>query len=271
MFERLNTPEKIFSYKLGAALTMERDVLAMLGRLEEAAQRPELKQLLRERAAETSVQVEALEQCFSLLGEEVDDSPCPVTKALAAEAEATLKKTDDSLADAVVLAAALETSYHEQAVYETLAVHARARGAREVATLLGSSLAQQQTAGSKVKALAERIAMSGVATEVEGGRSAGVTAGIAAGVAATVGVAAAAASKVADEKAKGEAREAAEESLRTETTTTTVTPPATAPATAPVTDPGATGATGATGAEKFDDSALQERIAESEGRGGSQH
>ena len=33
MFERLNTPEELFRYKLGAALKMENTVLEMLGEL----------------------------------------------------------------------------------------------------------------------------------------------------------------------------------------------------------------------------------------------
>ncbi|WP_432484728.1 ferritin-like domain-containing protein [Kineococcus esterisolvens] len=256
MFERLNSPEEIFSYKLGAALTMEKDTLAMLGRLEEAAQREELKQLLREHAAETREQIEVIEQCFALLGEEVDDSPCPVTKALAAEAETVLKKTDDSLVDAVILSGALETEYHEQAVYETLVLHARARGAERVATLLETSLGVERTAGSRVKAMAERIAVTGVATTPrDQGMSSGVKAGLAAGVAATVGAAAAAASKVADNKGKEEAREAAAESLRTQPATTTSTTTTTSSTATPV------------GAE-LNDAALEERTAASDERGG---
>ncbi len=254
MFERLNTPEEIFSYKLGAALTMEKDTLAMLGDLQDSARRPELKQLLAEHAEETRQQITVIEQCFALLGEEVDDSPCPVTKALAAEAKATLKKTDDSLVDAVILAGALETEHHEQAVYETLLIHARARGAAPVVALLQTNLVTEQSAGSKVKALAERIATTGVAVPVEG-MSGGVKAGIAAGVAATVGVAAAAAAKVGERKAEGEAVAAAADSLERERTA----------GTAPV-----AGDAGAVRAEEFNDDALEERIVESESRAQAQ-
>ncbi|WP_432561286.1 DUF892 family protein [Kineococcus sp. SYSU DK003] len=252
MFDRLSTPEEIFSYKLGAALTMEKDTLAMLGDLQESARRPELKQLLAEHAEETRQQIQVVEQCFALLGEEVDDSPCPVTKALAAEAEATLKKTDDSLVDAVILAGALETEYHEQAVYETLLLHARARGAAPVVALLETNLGVERTAGAKVKAMAEQIAVSGIAVPTEG-LSGGAKAGIAAGVAATVGAAAAAASKLGERKAEGEAKAAAAESLDRERVAGTA--PATgahAPETAR--------------AEEFNDDALQERIAETEHR-----
>jgi ferritin-like metal-binding protein YciE len=254
MFERLSTPEDIFSYKLGAALTMERDTLAMLGDLQDAARRPELKQLLAEHAEETRQQITVVEQCFALLGEEVDDSPCPVTKALAAEAKANLKKTDDSLVDAVILAGALETEYHEQAVYETLLIHARARGAAPVAALLETNLATERSAGSKVKAMAERIATDGVAVPVEG-MSGGLKAGIAAGVAATVGVAAAAVAKAGERRAEGEAVTAAADSLDRERTVGT-----------PVGTTPVGGSAGTVRAEEFNDDALEERIAQSEGR-----
>lgn len=265
MFERLNTPEEIFSYKLGAALTMERDTLAMLGDLQDAARRPELKALLAEHAEETRQQITVVEQCFALLGEEVDDSPCPVTKALAAEAKANLKKTDDSLVDAVILAGALETEYHEQAVYETLLIHARARGAAPVAALLETNLATERDAGAKVKAMAERIATTGVAVPVEG-TSAGVKAGIVAGAAAAVVGAAAAAAKVAERRSESAGEAAATRSLQEH-------PVESVPVTG-VTDPGAVvepgvstvGAGTTPGAEEFNDDALEARIAESEHR-----
>jgi len=45
MFDKLNTPEEIFSCKLGSALTMESDVLEMLDELRLQTQRDELRQL----------------------------------------------------------------------------------------------------------------------------------------------------------------------------------------------------------------------------------
>src|SRR5690349_17982618 len=77
MFERLNTPDEIFSFKLGAALKMEQTILEMLPELAEHAQREELKQAIRQHEQETRRHVENIEQAFRQLGEEPDDSPCP--------------------------------------------------------------------------------------------------------------------------------------------------------------------------------------------------
>ena len=98
-----------------------------------------------------------------LLGEEVDDSPCPVIEAMAKEAKATIKKTDDSLADAVVLAAATESEHYEIAVYETLVTNAEARGATDVAALLRENVEQDKHALDVARSTMNTIAEQGIA------------------------------------------------------------------------------------------------------------
>jgi ferritin-like metal-binding protein YciE len=143
MFEKLTTEEEIHTYKLGAALTMERTVLSMLDDLEDQARRSELKELFREHSRETRQHIANVERSFELLGERIDDSPCPAIDGLKAEGRATIRKTADRVVDAVLLAAAAETEHHEIAVYDTLIIGAEARGASEVARLLRDNLAQE--------------------------------------------------------------------------------------------------------------------------------
>jgi len=163
VFEQLHTPEDIFSFKLGSALSMEHDVEKILADLEEHAQRPELKTMFREQAAVTRQQAANIEQSFALLGEKVDDSPSPVTKGLAAEGKAAIRKTDDAIVDAVILAGALEAAHYQIAVYEVLVTNAHARGAADVAALLGQNLAQEEAAKDAIKAVATRISTEGIA------------------------------------------------------------------------------------------------------------
>jgi ferritin-like metal-binding protein YciE len=165
MFEHFTTPEEIFSYKLGSALTMEYDSLEMLGELEKTAMRSELKTLFREHGEETRQQIENLKRCFELLGEDVNDSPSPTTKGLAKESRSSTAKTDESLVDAVVLAGALEAEHYETAVYETLITHADAREATEVAALLRANLEQEKAAIEKIKTAATSIARNGLAVK----------------------------------------------------------------------------------------------------------
>jgi ferritin-like metal-binding protein YciE len=163
MFEHFNTPEEIFSFKLGSALTMEQDSLEMLQNLEETTPRPEFKELFHAHAEETRAQIENIKECFALLGEEVNESPSPTTKGLAKEGKAAISKTDSSIVDAILLSGGLETERYEMAVYETLITNAKARGASKVVQLLEQNYDQEVAASEKLKAAAEQIATNGIA------------------------------------------------------------------------------------------------------------
>jgi ferritin-like metal-binding protein YciE len=158
MFERLNTPQELFSYKLGAALKMENTVLEMLGNLEEAAQAEQLKQQFSHHADETREQIRNIEQAFSSLGEEPDDSPCPAIEGLEKEGNVNMKKADDSLVDAVILSGAAETEHHEIAVYEGLITEAQAMGKQDVVDLLRQNLEQEQHTLEEVKRATQALA-----------------------------------------------------------------------------------------------------------------
>jgi ferritin-like metal-binding protein YciE len=145
MFERLNTPEEVFNYKLGAALKMERTVLEkILDDSIDEAQDERIKQLFRHHAEETREQIRNLEKAFEAFGWEVDDSPCPAIEAIHKEAKTNIKKTDDAIVDPVILSGALETEHHEIAVYEGLIIQARAMGRDDVVTLFERNLEQER-------------------------------------------------------------------------------------------------------------------------------
>jgi len=158
MFDKLNTQRELFGHKLGAALTMEQDVLDMLGDLEKKAQRAQLKEQFRHHAEETRQQINNIEQVFRALGEEPDDSPCLVTKALDKEAKANIKMADDSVIDAVILSGAAETEHHEIAVYESLVTQAEEFGQTDVVRLLQQNLEIEQHTLDEVKQQQRQVA-----------------------------------------------------------------------------------------------------------------
>ncbi len=157
MFEHFTTLEEIFNYKLGSALSMEHDSLELLVDMEQKAMRSDLKELFQGHAEETRRQIQNLHQCFTLLGEEVHRQPSPTTKGLAKEFKSAIDKTDSTLADGVILAAALESEHYETAVYETLLLLAKATGASGIAELLKNNLEQEEAAITQIKVSAEWI------------------------------------------------------------------------------------------------------------------
>jgi ferritin-like metal-binding protein YciE len=159
MFERLNTPQEAYNFKLGATLKMEHTVLdKILADSADEAQDERLKELFRHHADETRQQIRNLEQVFGLFGWEVDDSPCPAIEAIHKEAKTNIKKTDDAIVDAIILSGALETEHHEIAVYEGLIIQARAMGREDVCALLEQNLAQERHTLEEAKTALERVA-----------------------------------------------------------------------------------------------------------------
>jgi len=163
MFERFNTPEEIFSYKLGSALSMERQLVDLLERLEQCTLREEIRHPLAVHREETLQHIANIEQCFTLLDEPVDDSPCGVIEALANESKTMIKKSDDSLPDVLILAVASEAEHYEVAVYETLIANADARKATAVAKLLRENLAQDKHALTVARTLMKTVLEQGIA------------------------------------------------------------------------------------------------------------
>ena len=156
---KIETPQELFKYKLGAVLTMEQTVLEMLEKNVEEAQDEQVKALFRHHQDETRQHIDRLHQVFGAFGWEVDDSPCPAIQGIDKEGKANAKKADDSIVDSIILSGAMETEHHEIAVYENLIINAQALGKQDAVRLLEQNLEQEQHTLDEVKEAARRIAM----------------------------------------------------------------------------------------------------------------
>jgi ferritin-like metal-binding protein YciE len=158
MFERIDDPKGLFEFKLGSTYKMENTVLDMLGTLQEKAQSAELTDRLHHHAEETRQQIANLEQIFHSLGLEPDENACPAIEGIEKEADANIRKSDDSVVDAVILGGAAETEHHEIAVYEGLIMHAEALGHEDLVPLLQENLEQEQHMLAEVNRATQRVA-----------------------------------------------------------------------------------------------------------------
>jgi ferritin-like metal-binding protein YciE len=155
---KIETPRELYLHKLGAALKMEHTILEMLPQLEEHAQDSQLKQALQHHFEETQGHVRNLEQAFSALGEEPDDSPCPAIEGIEKEGQANLKMVDDGLNDHVIISGVCETEHHEIAVYEGLVTNAEAMGEQDVVALLQENLENEEATLQKAQQLGQQLA-----------------------------------------------------------------------------------------------------------------
>jgi ferritin-like metal-binding protein YciE len=158
VFKRLNTPEEVYNYKLGAALKMERVVQEILEVNVKNTENTLVVELLGSHLEESRSHAPTLESAFSLLGWEIDDSPCPVIEAFEKEGEAQIKKAEATVVDEVVLQVAAEVETYEIGVYENLILYAEAMNRLDVAELLRRNARSERAALAKIRALQSELA-----------------------------------------------------------------------------------------------------------------
>jgi ferritin-like metal-binding protein YciE len=155
---KIESPEELFVYKLGAALTMEETILELLENLQQEANDPSLRRQLQQHHKETQGQVDNLHRVFDALGEPVDRRPCPAIEGLEKEGDMLLKEVDESLNDAVILQGVLETEHHEIAVYDGLIIMAEQMGDDDVIALLNENVEQEAATLEKAIKATEQLA-----------------------------------------------------------------------------------------------------------------
>jgi ferritin-like metal-binding protein YciE len=152
----INDPTKLFEHELGVALGAERKVLATLKKLEQNAQRDELKQQFRRHLEETEGQIQNLERAMQAIGAE-GGHESDAANGIAAEGEKLMGKVDDELIDAVLLGAAAKTEHVEIAMYEGLITKAEAMGEDDIVALLEENLEQEQHTLEEVKQASQKL------------------------------------------------------------------------------------------------------------------
>jgi len=144
MFERFDTPEEIFSYKLGSALSMERQLVAFSASSSSAryARRSGTRwpYTARRRSSTSRTSSTASSSCTK-----------PSMTRLRRHRSVGQRKQDDDqeerrlAPDVLILAVATEAEHYEIAVYETLIANAEARKATAVAKLLSETSRRTST------------------------------------------------------------------------------------------------------------------------------
>jgi ferritin-like metal-binding protein YciE len=155
---RLNTPEEVYSYRLGAALKMERAAQEILEVNVKNVENALVAELLGSHLEESRSHAPTLESAFSLLGWEIDDSPCPVIEAFEKEGEAQIKKAEATVVDGIVLQGAAEVESYEIGVYENLILYADAMNRLGVTELLRRNARSERAALAKIRALQSKLA-----------------------------------------------------------------------------------------------------------------
>jgi len=116
----LNSLDDVLQEQVKDLLSAEKQLVAALPKVAQAAHSQELKQAINEHLEETRGHVQRLEEVTGMLGMDNSATTCKAMQGLVAEGEEILAKDGDPVAkDAAIIAAAQRIEHYEIAAYGT--------------------------------------------------------------------------------------------------------------------------------------------------------
>jgi Mn-containing catalase len=153
--------EALLVQELQDLLDAEQQLVDALPKLVEAARADALKLAFEKHLDETRVQVERLNQAFTLVGVQADTERCKGMAGLIEEGESVIEDgaeaTDEAAADLALIAAAQKVEHYEISAYGTARALATQIGLPLVAQILSQSLAEEEIADSWLTEVAREL------------------------------------------------------------------------------------------------------------------
>ena len=152
----LNSLRDVLNEAVRDLYSAESQLIKALPRMAKAAKNPELKAAFTKHLEETREQASRLERVCDLLGVKPKGKTCQAMKGLCEEgAEIIAEKGEPAAKDAALIGAAQKVEHYEIAGYGTCVAYANVLGEKEIASLLGQTLAEEKTTDQNLTALAE--------------------------------------------------------------------------------------------------------------------
>lgn len=143
----LNSLDDVLQEQVRDLLSAEKQLVAALPKVAQAAHSEELKQAISEHLEETRGHVQRLEKVTGLLGMSNAPTTCKAMQGLVAEGEEILAKKGDPVAkDAAIIGAAQRIEHYEIAAYGTARTLAGELDRKDAAKLLNETLDEESAA-----------------------------------------------------------------------------------------------------------------------------
>src|SRR2546423_839739 len=122
----MQTGHELFIHELNDMLDGEERLISALQQLENDSTNPQLKKAFATHRKETQGQVERIEECFDLLGEESESAECGGIRGLIEEKKTFMEEDPaDDILDVFHVGAAIKTENYEICAYESMVKMAR--------------------------------------------------------------------------------------------------------------------------------------------------
>jgi ferritin-like metal-binding protein YciE len=142
-----NSLDDVLQEQVKDLLSAEKQLVAALPKVADAANSDELKKAINEHLEETRTHVQRLEEVTGLLGMAGGATTCKAMQGLVAEGEEVIGKPGDPIAkDAAIIAAAQRIEHYEIAAYGTAKTLAGELDHSDAANLLSETLDEESAA-----------------------------------------------------------------------------------------------------------------------------
>jgi ferritin-like metal-binding protein YciE len=168
----METGHELFVHGLNDMMDAERQLVGALEELAGDSSRADLKKAFEQHRLETEGQVERLQQCFQLLGEESEETECHGIRGLIAEKKAFSEEDpSEDLIDVFNVGAAIKAESYEICEYESLIDMAREMKHTKVAQLLNQNLKEEKATLKKMEAFSEKVKPNEMMNEEQQGKA----------------------------------------------------------------------------------------------------
>jgi ferritin-like metal-binding protein YciE len=155
----MNSPQELFLHELGDIYDAEQRILPILQTLASESQDPRATQAYQTHEQETRQQIQNLEQCFQILGQQLQRVPCLAVQGLKQEHDSFLQDNPGkNILTMFDLGAAFKTEHYEIAAYRGLIEQAQLMGQQRVVQLLQQNLQQEQAMAQRVHQISQQLA-----------------------------------------------------------------------------------------------------------------
>jgi ferritin-like metal-binding protein YciE len=153
----------------------EKRLTKAIPRMAKKAANGALRTALTDHLKETNGQIRRLEQAFRQLGEKPRGKACAGMRGIVEEGDehAGEDYETEALRDAMIIGAAMKVEHYEMASYMGAIEHARILGQSGVQDLLEETLAEEEAADKKLRAIGQAVNPAAASGEEENGAGLG--------------------------------------------------------------------------------------------------